>query len=264
MAPASDSAWHIILYRRNYLYTVDYISILLKCKCRGFQNITPKPSQPEAGALLQPPSSKWLAWLAAKGPGTTLNGPKVLASWNLTDLRWLLRWTIFTNNFTGKCCHPIRDTLQRKWTNNAWEAMCLKSHGVRGWLYHVVVFFQTHKCITLSPPGFYHTCQVTSVRLSLPASAWTQTVGSKRCPSAQNLQSPGSNVGSLVYTYLHTYLLTPPVVQFLKKLYQHRPQIAKTNFCGINVGDSVVSARSSKQNSLLFSLASAWNWWPWI
>ena len=43
---------------------------------------------------------------------------------------------------------------------------------------------------------------------------------------------------------------------FLKKLYQHRPQIAKTNFCVINVENSVTSARSSRQNSLLFSRVS--------
>ena len=60
-----------------------------------FRTEIPKPSQPEAGALLQPPSSKWLAWLAGKGPGTTFDGPKALASWNLTDLRWLLRWRIW-------------------------------------------------------------------------------------------------------------------------------------------------------------------------
>ena len=43
---------------------------------------------------------------------------------------------------------------------------------------------------------------------------------------------------------------------FLKKLYQHRPQIAKTNFCVINVENSVMFARSSRQNSLLFSRVS--------
>ena len=32
---------------------------------------------------------------------------------------------------------------------------------------------------------------------------------------------------------------------FLKKIYQHRPQIAKTNFCVINVENLVTSARSS-------------------
>ena len=47
-------------------------------------------------------------------------------------------------------------------------------------------------------------------------------------------------------------------------LKQHRPQIAKTNFCVINVENSVTFARSSRQNSLLFSRVSGWNWWPWI
>ena len=56
--------------------------------------------------------------------------------------------------------------------------MCLKSHGFRGWLYHVVVFLPTARTHILSPPGFYHTCQVTSERRSLPSSACTQTVGS--------------------------------------------------------------------------------------
>ena len=35
--------------------------------------------------------------------------------------------------------------------------------------------------------------------------------------------------------------------QSMVKLYQHRPQIAKTNFCVINVENSVTSARSSRQ-----------------
>ena len=48
------------------------------------------------------------------------------------------------------------------------------------------------------------------------------------------------------------------------KLYQHRSQIAKTNFCVINVENSVTFARSSRQNSLLFSWVFGWNWWPWI
>ena len=39
----------------------------------------------------------------------------------------------------------------------------------------------------------------------------------------------------------------------ITQFYQHRPQIAKTNFCVINVENSVTSARSSGQNSLLFS-----------
>ena len=43
-----------------------------------------------------------------------------------------------------------------------------------------------------------------------------------------------------------------------KELYQHRPQIAKTNFCVVNVENSVTSARRDKihQNSLLFSWVS--------
>ena len=41
------------------------------------------------------------------------------------------------------------------------------------------------------------------------------------------------------------------------QIHQHRPQIAKNNFCVINVENSVTSARSSRQNSLLFSWASA-------
>ena len=49
-----------------------------------------------------------------------------------------------------------------------------------------------------------------------------------------------------------------------KEIYQHRPQIAKTNFCVINIENSVTSERSSRQNSLLFSRLSGWNWWPWI
>ena len=47
------------------------------------------------------------------------------------------------------------------------------------------------------------------------------------------------------------------------QLYQHRPQIAKTKFCVINVGNSVTFARSSRQSSLPFSWVSGWNWWPW-
>ena len=49
-----------------------------------------------------------------------------------------------------------------------------------------------------------------------------------------------------------------------KKLYQHRPRIAKTKFCVINVENSVTSARSSWQNPLLFSWVSGCKWWPCI
>ena len=36
-------------------------------------------------------------------------------------------------------------------------------------------------------------------------------------------------------------------VIYIYKLYQHRPQIAKNNFCVSNVENSVSSARSSRQ-----------------
>ena len=66
----------------------------------------------------------------------------------------------------------------------------------------------------------------------------------------------GAIAGPAIYTFRSLELQILWSRHFINKLYQHRPQIAKTNCCVINVENSVTSARSSRQNSLLFSWVS--------